>query len=160
MKDKIRHYCQSKQNEIENITEVRELDSIKRNVLMKLCSYRSIVKNIEQKNRRMTNKEFVETFKIIKLDVSQYYYSITQQLVSKRRQLDEKGLTPKRIQKFQVFEADESLVGDRCAVCLGDIETGRKMMRLDCDGQHEFCQSCTEKWFADYKTCPCCRHSF
>ena len=41
-----------------------------------------------------------------------------------------------------------------------DIEIGRKMMRLNCDGQHTFCQVCIERWFADHNTCPNCRHVF
>ena len=64
------------------------------------------------------------------------------------------------IQQFHQFEADESLVGDQCGVCLDDIEVGRRMMRLNCNGQHVFCQDCVEGWFADHNTCPNCRHIF
>ena len=71
-----------------------------------------------------------------------------------------KGLTPQRIQQFDKFTADESFVGDQCVICMGDIEIGRNMMRLDCDGQHTFCQVCIERWFANHKTCPICRHAF
>ena len=77
------------------------------------------------------------------------------------RQLQrQQGLTAARIQQFQQFPADESLVGDRCSVCQDDIEVGRRMMRLDCGGQHVFCQTCVEGWFADHNTCPNCRHVF
>ena len=72
----------------------------------------------------------------------------------------QQGLTTARIHEFQQFPADESLVGNRCGVCLDDIEAGRRMMRLDCDGQHAFCQDCVEGWFADHNTCPNCRHTF
>ena len=73
---------------------------------------------------------------------------------------EQQGLTPQRIQQFEQFTADESFVGDQCVICMGDIEIGRNMMRLDCDGQHTFCQVCIEGWFADHKTCPNCRHVF
>ena len=55
------------------------------------------------------------------------------------------GLTAERIQKFSQIIADESLTGTQCGVCLEFIEVGRKMMRLDCDGHHVFCQDCVRK---------------
>ena len=49
-----------------------------------------------------------------------------------RQQLDiSRGLTPERIQKFEQFDADESMVGKRCIVCMNDLEIGTKMIRLD-----------------------------
>ena len=71
-----------------------------------------------------------------------------------------KGLTSKRIQQFELFTADESFIGSQCVICIEDIKIGRNMMRLDCDGQHTFCQVCIEGWFANHKTCPICRHEF
>ena len=71
-----------------------------------------------------------------------------------------RGLTTQRIQQFEQFTADESFVGDQCAICIGEYEIGRNMMRLDCDGQHTFCQVCIEGWFAEHNTCPICRHTF
>ena len=71
-----------------------------------------------------------------------------------------KGLTPQRIQQFEQFTADESFVGDQCVICMEEIEIGRNTMRLDCDGQHTFCQVCIEGWFDNHKTCPVCRHTF
>ena len=53
-----------------------------------------------------------------------------------------RGLTPKRIQQFKQFTSNESFVRDQCVICQEDIEIGRNMMRLDCDGQHTFCQVC------------------
>ena len=70
------------------------------------------------------------------------------------------GLTIQRIQQFKQFQADENFVGNQCMICLGEFEIGRNMMRLDCDGQHIFCQLCIEGWFADHNTCPICRHLF
>ena len=72
----------------------------------------------------------------------------------------QRGLTPARIEKFQQFQADESLVGDCCGVCLDDIEIGRRMVRLDCNGRHIFCKDCVEGWFVNQNTCPNCRHIF
>ena len=72
----------------------------------------------------------------------------------------QKGLTAERVQKFHQFEADESLVGDQCALCEMDVEYGRKLMRLDCEGQHTFCQSCLKEWFKNHNTCPDCGHKF
>ena len=81
-------------------------------------------------------------------------------IMLQQRNQHQQGLTAARIQKFQQFPADESLVGERCSVCQDEIEVRRRMMRLDCDGQHVFCQDCVEGWFADHKTCPSCRHAF
>ena len=72
----------------------------------------------------------------------------------------QQGLSSARIQQFHKFQADESLVGDRCSVCQDDVEVGRRMMRLNCDGQHVFCQDCVEGWLANHNTCPNCRHVF
>ena len=72
----------------------------------------------------------------------------------------QRGLTAQRIQQFEHFQADMSFLDDQCVICMGDIEIGRNMMRLDCDGQHTFCQVCIEEWFAIKKTCPICRHVF
>ena len=80
------------------------------------------------------------------------------QIVQARYQ--EKGLTPRRIRRFQVFTADETHVGDQCSICMEEIDVGRRMRRLTCDGQHYFCQHCIEGWFADHNSCPLCRHKF
>ena len=72
----------------------------------------------------------------------------------------QQGLTGARIQKFHQFLADESTMDNKCGICLEDLKVGRKMMRLDCIGQHTFCQNCTEKWFYDHNTCPNCRYVF
>ena len=70
------------------------------------------------------------------------------------------GLTPERIQQFEHLTADESFVDDKYAICMEEIIFDKNMMRLDCDGQHTFCQVCIEGWFANHKTCPICRHKF
>ena len=62
--------------------------------------------------------------------------------------------------KFHSLQADESLAGNKCGICLDIVEVGRRMVRLGCSGQHVFCQDCVLKWFADHNTCPICRHQF
>ena len=70
------------------------------------------------------------------------------------------GLKSKRIKKFQHFDADESMVGKHCIVCMNDLEIGTKMVRLDCHVDHYLCKVCADRWFEDHKTCPNCRHAF
>ena len=72
---------------------------------------------------------------------------------------EQRCLAPQSLQHEQ-FQADQSLAGEQCVICMEDIEIGRNMMRLDCDGQHTFCKVCIEGWFNDHKTCPICRHGF
>ena len=84
---------------------------------------------------------------------------LQRQIAEKKKQLF-KGLLPARVQQFDKFHADESHVGDQCVICMDDVEIGRNMMRLDCDGQHTFCQNCIQEWFAEHNTCPICRHIF
>ena len=83
-----------------------------------------------------------------------------QQAVGYLRPHQSNGLSPARIQRFQLFTADETHVGDQCSVCMEDVEVGKLMRRLTCDGQHYFCHECIEGWFADHNTCPLCRHAF
>ena len=73
---------------------------------------------------------------------------------------NQSGLSPTRIREFQIFTADESHVNEQCSICMEDVDVGRRMRRLTCDGQHYFCQECIEGWFAEHKTCPLCRHKF
>ena len=56
-----------------------------------------------------------------------------------------RGLTSVRMQKFHRFQADESCAGERCGVCLEDVEVEMAMVRLDCE--HLFCRGCVENWF-------------
>ena len=70
------------------------------------------------------------------------------------------GLSARTIRRFPLLTADESHVGDQCSICMEDIDVGRRMRRLTCDGHHCFCQECIEGWFFEHKTCPLCRHVF
>ena len=69
-------------------------------------------------------------------------------------------LSLRKIRSFHLFTADETLVGQQCAICLEDINVGRRLRRLTCDGNHAFCPGCCETWFANNNTCPLCRHVF
>ena len=71
-----------------------------------------------------------------------------------------KGLTSKQIRKFQRFDADESMIGEQCIVCMNDLVVGTKMVRLDCHVDHYLCKTCAYGWFKNHKTCPTCRHKF
>ena len=70
------------------------------------------------------------------------------------------GLRTKRIERFQQFRAGESMVGERCVVCLDDLVVGKQMVRLDCHVDHYLCEACALGWFKEHNTCPHCRHEF
>ena len=106
-------------------------------------------------------EELEEKYVLFRRAYINWIRDYTNQLLEERRTRQQlENLTPERIQQFNKFQADESFVGDQCVICMGDVEIGRNMMRLDCDGQHTFCQVCIEGWFADHNTCPICRHTF
>ena len=77
-----------------------------------------------------------------------------------QNEVQQNGLAPRRIRRFRLFIADETHVGRQCSICMEDIDVGRRMRRLTCDGQHYFCQDCIKGWFAEHNTCPLCRHKF
>ena len=70
------------------------------------------------------------------------------------------GLSPERIKNFEHFTADESLVGEKCLICMSDLEIGMEMVRLDCHVDHFLCKKCTDNWFKNHNTCPSCRNVF
>jgi len=126
----------------------------------------------DQKCKKSCWKEFVG-YQKIEADLQRQYAYFQQRIEDMRPNLpariaaafqfdneEEQGLTSARFQQFEKFQADDFHVGDQCVICQGDIEVGRSMMRLDCDGQHTFCRVCIEGWFANHKTCPTCRHTF
>ena len=93
--------------------------------------------------------------------VRQMLDNLLQQLQQQLQNVEQQqGLSPRSIQRFHLFTADETLVGQKCAICLEDITVSRRLRRLTCDGQHAFCQGCCETWFANNNTCPLCRHAF
>ena len=129
--------------------------------------------NISRKvyeNENRLEKIDEETAKIerIQLALERNITKIYQQIIHIRDNLlqqlqnddQQQGLSPRRIRRFHLFTADETLVGQQCAICLQDINVGRRMRRLTCDGQHSFCPGCCETWFANKNTCPLCRHVF
>ena len=116
--------------------------------------FRLLIEELEQ-----IQVEFNVNFVNFRDYVDRRYNEIFRRLLGTNDE-EQQGLTAQRIQQFEQFQADESFVDDQCVICMGDIEIGRNMMRLDCDGQHTFCQVCIEGWFAIKKTCPICRHVF
>ena len=104
-----------------------------------------------------------ESFKNKIAEISRDFYRQSiemEDLVEAKKKELEKGLSPERIQQFQQFKAGESHVGVQCQVCLEEVELGRLMKQLDCEGRHSFCSGCIDQWFANHKTCPVCRHIF
>ena len=77
-----------------------------------------------------------------------------QQYVRRNRGLnndEHQGLTAQRILQFQQYVRRNRGLNNMLQ---------ENMMRLDCDGEHTFCQVCIERWFATNKTCPICGHMF
>ena len=83
-----------------------------------------------------------------------------QNLNQLKQQLEDlkKEVKSKRVSlKGEEYVADESLAGERCGVCLGDVEVGMKMVRLSCGCKHIFCYNCVLTWFDKNCSCPICR---
>ena len=144
--------------------------------IQKIKSKNKKLKNSGRKHHRKKRKEAQEFIKTIQINIrileeknkniNTFLYQQQEKVTRFQQQLEVKidtfrrGLSPERIQKFAKFTADESHVGDQCAICMEGFEIGRNIMCLDCDGKHAFCKICIEGWFADHKTCPLCRHIF
>ena len=116
----------------------------------------------EETEKRMEKHE-EEDRKIRQIEES--FYQLCSDIYEQTSQLFEMddqqhGLSPKSIQRFHLFTANDEFVGQQCAICLQDINVGRRMRRLTCDGNHAFCPGCCETWFANNNTCPLCRHAF
>ena len=100
--------------------------------------------------------EFNEKERQIVQNIGQILVNLQQQRYTDLQQ----GLGSEIFEKFSLFTADESHVGDQCSNCMEDFKIKKNMMRLNCDGKHAFCQVCIEGWFADHRRCPICRHMF
>ena len=143
-----------------------KLKSNKIQILTRLSIIR-LQKNITETQstviKKQNKKEFLNTTvnfcKSLQNEIQQQVERVWLQVEEKKNQLH-KGLTPETIQLFDHFKADKSKVCDQCSICMENFEVGRRLMRLDCDGRHVFCQVCIEGWFADHNTCPICRHLF
>ena len=90
--------------------------------------------------------------------LEQLQLEVLQQL--EQQAMQQTGLTAERIKRFEHFNADESLVGEDCIVCLDELQIGTGMVRLDCHVNHYLCKKCTDAWFKDHKKCPLCNHVF
>ena len=156
--------------------QINNRDVDRDDVFLSLCRKKLLEKKLSKQIFELWKAELKTVDKKVKQELKLLFEEVKQfhvQLIEKHQNFidfviaisniedDElRGLTPQRIHQFIKFTADESFVGDQCVICMGDIEIGRNMMRLDCDGQHTFCQVCIEGWFVEHKTCPICRHEF
>ena len=102
-------------------------------------------------NIKRLQSSFNQKFTGVHQQASEIYDNLLRRLQSVDQQ---QGLSPRSIQRFHVFTAGSN---QQCAICLEDICVGR---RVNCDGQHTFCQVCCETWFANNNTCPLCRQAF
>ena len=122
----------------------------------------------KNQKRRAKIDEEREKIRQIEWSYGQKWLEISQQITVVENNLlaqlqndgQQQGLSRRKIRRFHLFTADETLDGQQCAICLEDISIGRRMRRLTCDGQHAFCPGCCETWFANNNTCPLCRHVF
>ena len=89
--------------------------------------------------------------------VDQFSIELKQQLNVLQQEIENKLQT---LLPGRQYTADESLVGEKCGVCLNDIEVGMNMIRLSCNCEHVFCRDCVGKWVVINNNCPNCRHSF
>ena len=137
--------------------ETHELNERLRQNVATLNTLQTDLSNLKNQEKKLqkTNKQLQEAESFLQ----EQHLFLQQQIIVAKQKLH-KGLSSSRIQQFHTFPAGESLVGNQCGVCLEDIDLRRRMMRLDCNGQHIFCQGCVEGWFADHNTCPNCRHIF
>ena len=168
---------QNSQNDLQNIRSVDQwrifsheciqkfehfytkITNIKDSLVNKpLKTLMQLIKNEKEKEKILQiYRSFGQTFFEIGQQARVVYDNLLQQLPNDDQQ---QGLSPRSIRTFHLFTADETLVGQQCAICLEDITVGRRLRRLTCDGQHSFCPGCCETWFANKNTCPLCRHVF
>ena len=78
------------------------------------------IEELKRKTREIKNenKEIENFQKEIQVEINQF----RQQVAIKKQQLF-KGLLPARIQQFEQFQADESHVGDQCAICMENMKS-------------------------------------
>ena len=117
------------------------------------------VRKTHQGNTVDSNKLFAEFLRQIIRDSDRRSSDVSRKMLQQQTDIF-KTLTLKRVEKFEHFYADESLVGEQCMVCLNDLKKGTKMVRLDCNDDHYLCKMCADSWFEDHNTCPICRHTF
>ena len=183
MKVELEHQYKAWQNIIDNeeanllsVYELRETAELnEKNLEIKIEKARSKLLpevNVFEKSFTPLREELHQLKVELNQKLDNFLNQICQQILQRINEMDDEidfddsddeqqqGLTFQTIQKFETFQADKLIVGDQCAICMEEIETGRNMMRLDCDGQHTFCKICIERWFAEHNSCPICRHTF
>ena len=80
------------------------------------------------------------------------FYNLLSLFAQATYKVEPQGLSAERIQKFEHFTADQSLVGEQCLICMEDLKVGTQMVRLDCHVDHILCKKCVGKWFKNKKT--------
>ena len=143
--------CAYERESVESIVETSQnhIEGLRRWLKKRTSSCRKFARQLERLETELQDQTGLVQQRIIEMRANRAQASYTD---NDKHQV----LTPARIQQIHQFQA----VVDRCSVCQDDIEDGQTMMRLDCRGQHVFCEDCVEGWFADHKTCPNCRHEF
>ena len=84
--------------------------------------------------------------------------NLNQFLAQQQNVTEIRGLNPETIASFVTFNADNSLIGSQCTICLEYINVGRIVKRLTCN--HHFCVGCIDHWFVEKNSCPNCRFVF
>ena len=144
-------------NDIENLKQryQNEQNSSKKQFLCVRIPKEIEQYELEVKKIQWENWEIKQFLKILQSKIE-----FVHERVEDKRLLLKKAFDEARKKTYHQFTADKSSIGDQCAICMEDVEVGRKMVRLGCKGQHTFCQICIEEWFTKQKTCPICRHKF
>ena len=142
---KKQHFAKHKKKQLAITRQTKKLHTI-----IRRC------KNMKQAFTKLieVKKKFCQKFIVVNDLLNITLNAIEQE----ENDVQSQGLSKETIQAFKIFTTDESHVGDQCSICMEDVDVGRIMRRLTCDGQHYFCQQCIEGWFAEHNTCPLCRH--
>ena len=71
---------------------------------------------------------------------------------------DSDGLTTDQLTDLEQTStvANETHIGNQCAICLDIFEERSRIITLSCD--HFFHTNCISRWYSDNPTCPVCRH--
>ena len=155
----MRNFYQTQQIELSSVANEDQLEIFEEFLSAQSNTFFKSIMKARFDNRNTKHRIITMRINSAKAEFSRQFNEIYQR-VDEKRQNFKKGLTSERIRQFDHLEADESLVDEQCSICMEDFEVGRKLIRLDCDGRHVFCQVCIEGWFADHNTCPICRHLF
>ena len=100
----IQTYYQRKENEIQNSTELHQLDTIEINYHINTNFYRRKFLEIKQKNLNVRHKIYEDKLNALDRELGQYIYTTIQKIENKRRDLLCKGLTRKEFRNFIITQ--------------------------------------------------------